>query len=286
MDNLDQTNEQLQALMQEGYSLLMSYGPKFLLAILTLIIGLWLINRVMKGLNQTLTSRVDATLGQFVSSILSVVLKVVLLISVASMVGIETTSFIAVLGAAGLAVGLALQGSLANFAGGVLILLFKPFKVGDLIQAQGHTGTVKDIQIFNTILKTGDNRIVIIPNGALSNSSMININQEATRRVDFTFGISYNDDIDRARAALHFLANNDARVLANPSPLVAVSELADSSVNFTMRVWVNTPDYWGVYFDMHELVKKEFDAQGISIPYPQQDLHVHQLATKQAPEFA
>jgi len=286
MDNLDQTNEQLQALMQEGYSLLMSYGPKLLLAILTLIIGLWLINRVMKGLNQTLTSRVDATLGQFVSSILSVVLKVVLLISVASMVGIETTSFIAVLGAAGLAVGLALQGSLANFAGGVLILLFKPFKVGDLIQAQGHTGTVKDIQIFNTILKTGDNRIVIIPNGALSNSSMININQEATRRVDFTFGISYNDDIDRARAALHFLANNDARVLANPSPLVAVSELADSSVNFTMRVWVNTPDYWGVYFDMHELVKKEFDAQGISIPYPQQDLHVHQLATKQAPEFA
>lgn len=286
MDNLDQTNEQLQALTQEGYSLLMSYGPKLLLAILTLIIGLWLINRVMKGLNQTLTSRVDATLGQFVSSILSVVLKVVLLISVASMVGIETTSFIAVLGAAGLAVGLALQGSLANFAGGVLILLFKPFKVGDLIQAQGHTGTVKDIQIFNTILKTGDNRIVIIPNGALSNSSMININQEATRRVDFTFGISYNDDIDRARAALHFLANNDARVLANPSPLVAVSELADSSVNFTMRVWVNTPDYWGVYFDMHELVKKEFDAQGISIPYPQQDLHVHQLATKQAPEFA
>ena len=286
MDNLDQTNEQLQALMQEGYSLLMSYGPKLLLAILTLIIGLWLINRVMKGLNQTLTSRVDATLGQFVSSILSVVLKVVLLISVASMVGIETTSFIAVLGAAGLAVGLALQGSLANFAGGVLILLFKPFKVGDLIQAQGHTGTVKDIQIFNTILKTGDNRIVIIPNGALSNSSMININQETTRRVDFTFGISYNDDIDRARAALHFLANNDARVLANPSPLVAVSELADSSVNFTMRVWVNTPDYWGVYFDMHELVKKEFDAQGISIPYPQQDLHVHQLATKQAPEFA
>ena len=276
--NIEQTNEQMQELLQTAYTMLMTYGPKLVLAILVLIIGLWLINKVVGGLRNNLTNKVDATLGQFGSSIVSVIFKAILLISVASMIGIETTSFVAVLGAAGLAVGLALQGSLANFAGGVLILMFKPFRVGDLLDAQGYIGTVKEIQIFNTILKTADNRTVIIPNGALSNSSMVNINQEATRRVDFVFGIGYGDDIDLAKATLHELITKDERILRDPAPMVVLSELADSSVNFTVRVWVNTPDYWNVYFAMHESVKKEFDAKGISIPFPQQDVHLHNAA--------
>jgi small conductance mechanosensitive channel len=279
MENIDKTNEQVQELLQTLYTLCMSYGPKLVLAIVTLIVGLWVINKFVSTLGSNLASKGDATLGQFISSILSVLFKMVLLISVASMVGIETTSFVAVVGAAGLAIGLALQGSLANFAGGVVILLFKPFKVGDLIDAQGYIGSVKEIQIFNTILKTGDNRIVIIPNGALSSGSMVNINQEATRRVDLVFGIGYNDNIDQAKSTLVSLASNDTRVLKDPESVFVVSELADSSVNITVRLWVATSDYWGVYFDMHEGVKKAFDAQGISIPYPQQDVHMHQVAS-------
>ena len=263
--------------MDTAVEMLMNYGPKVVLAILTLVIGMWLIKRVVGTANRHFTSRAEATLGQFIGSVVSVLLKAVLLIAVASMIGIETTSFIAVLGAAGLAVGLALQGSLSNFAGGVLILLFKPFKVGDLIEAQGHIATVKEIQIFNTILKTGDNRIVIVPNGSLSNNSLVNINQEPTRRVDLVFGIGYGDDIDKAKSILTTLAENDSRVLKDPAPLVVLAELADSSVNFTVRLWVNTADYWGVYFDMHEAVKKSFDSQGISIPFPQQDVHMHQV---------
>ena len=278
MTDLSENSQQLQELLNTAYTLSLSYGPKLVLAIATLVIGLWLINRIIRQLNQKIVERVDATLGQFVSSILSVILKLVLIISVASMVGIETTSFVAVLGAAGLAVGLALQGSLANFAGGVLILLFKPFKVGDLIEAQGYIGTVHEIQIFNTVLKTADNRVVIIPNGALSSNSMVNINQEDTRRVDLLFGIGYGDNIDLAKSTLESLAKNDTRIMQDPEPFIVVSELADSSVNFTVRLWVNTADYWGVYFDMHEAVKKSFDAQGISIPYPQQDLHLHKIA--------
>lgn len=278
MENLDKTGDQVQELLQTFYTLCITYGPKVILALLTLIVGLWLINKFIGKLNTNLTQKVDATLGQFSASILSVILKGVLLISVASMVGIETTSFVAVLGAAGLAVGLALQGSLANFAGGVVILLFKPFKVGDLIQAQGYLGTVAEIQIFNTILKTGDNRVVIIPNGALSSSSMVNINQEPTRRVDFVFGIGYGDDINQAKSIVRSLIDQDSRILKDPASTVVVSELADSSVNLTVRVWVNTPDYWGVFFDMHENVKNSFDSQGISIPFPQQDVHMHNAA--------
>lgn len=278
MEQIENTNAQVQELLQTFYTMSITYGPKVILAIVTLIIGLWVINKFTSTLNTNLTSKVDATLGQFVASILSIILKMVLLISVASMIGIATTSFIAVLGAAGLAVGLALQGSLANFAGGVVILLFKPFKVGDLIEAQGYIGSVSSIQIFNTILKTGDNRVVIVPNGALSSSSMVNINQESTRRVDLSFGIGYGDDIDLAKATLNLIAQNDDRVLKDPAPMIVVAELADSSVNFTVRLWVNTSDYWGVYFAMQETVKKEFDAKGISIPFPQQDVHMHQVA--------
>jgi len=279
MENMVESSDQIQELMMTAYTLALSYGPKLLLAFFTMIIGLWIIKRTVNSANKHFTMRADPTLGQFMSSISSVLLKTILIIAVASMVGIETTSFIAVLGAAGLAVGLALQGSLSNFAGGVLILVFKPFKVGDLIEAQGYIGSVKEIQIFNTILTTADNRVVIIPNGSLSNNSLVNINQEPVRRVDLCFGIGYDDDIDKTKDALEQLVKDDTRVLQDPAHLIVVSELADSSVNFTVRLWVNTSDYWGVYFDMHEKVKKDFDAKGISIPYPQQDVHMHQMSS-------
>jgi len=195
------------------------------------------------------------------------------------MVGIETTSFIAILAAAGLAIGLALQGSLTNFAGGVLILMFRPYKVGDFVDAQGVTGTVDEIQIFNTVIKTGDNKRIIVPNGAISNGIITNFSAEATRRVDFIFGIGYDDDIAQAKSTLKRIFAEDDRVFTDPEPLVVVSELADSSVNFTCRVWVNAADYWGVFFDTTEKVKLVFDKENISIPYPQSDVHIHQAGS-------
>ncbi len=277
MEEISQATEQMEKLTETAYTLALTYGPKLVLAIVTLIIGLWIIKRLVNTANKHFAAK-DPTLGQFIGGLASVLMKTMLLIAVASMVGIETTSFIAVLGAAGLAVGLALQGSLSNFAGGVLILMFKPFKVGDLIEAQGFIATVKEIQIFNTILKTADNRIVIIPNGSLSNGSLVNINQEATRRVDLVFGIGYDDDIDKARSVIDDLAKNDARVLKDPAHMIVITALADSSVNFSVRLWVNTADYWGVYWDMQEAVKKAFDKNGVSIPFPQRDVHLYQAS--------
>ena len=221
-------------------------------------------------------AKIEESLKRFLLSLIGITFKALLLISVASMLGIATTSFIAVLGAAGLAVGLSLQGSLSNFAGGVLIILFKPFKVGDFIDAQGHNGSVDSIQVFNTILKTPDNKTIIIPNGNLSNGSITNYTMEDRRRVDMTFGIGYNDDIKKAKEVLHSLINADKRILTDPEPMVVVSELGDSSVNFTVRVWANTSDYWGIFFDMQENVKLEFDKQKISIPFPQTDVHLYQ----------
>lgn len=270
--------DKIQTAIDTLWALCLNYAPKLLLALLTLIIGLWVINRFVNALNHRLENRFDPTLQKFVFSLSSIGLKALLLISVASMAGIATTSFVAVLGAAGLAVGLALQGSLSNFAGGVLILIFKPFKVGDVIEASGFIGTVKEIQIFNTILTTADNRRVIIPNGTLSNNSMINISAESTRRVDMVFGIGYGDDISKAKSILQRLALEDSRILQDPAATIAVLALADSSVNLACRVWVNKADYWGVYFDMHEKVKMTFDAEGISIPFPQRDVHIHQAS--------
>ncbi len=259
--------------------LLMSYGPKLVLAIITLIIGLWLIGKLMKAIRAALTKRqIEPTLEGFLESIISVILKILLLISVAAMVGVETTSFIAVLGAAGLAIGLALQGSLANFAGGVLILFFKPFKVGDVIEAQGYLGRVNHIQIFNTILLTLDNQRVIIPNGILSNGCVTNLFTEETRRVDMTFGVSYGDDIAQVRKVLEGLIAADERILKDPDHDLFLSEHGASSINFLMRVWCKSSDYWPVYFDMHEKVKLAFDEAGISIPFPQRDVHMHQAA--------
>jgi len=256
--------------------LAMTYGPQLLMAIITLIIGFWIIGIVSRVLQKGLEkSKVELSLQKFLGSLVSVMLKVMLLISVASMIGIETTSFVAIIGAAGLAVGLALQGSLANFAGGVLVLLFKPYKIGDFIEAQGVSGAVREIQIFNTIITTGDNKTIIVPNGAISNGVITNYSSQTTRRVDMTFGIGYEDDISKAKSLLKKLIGEDTRILDNPEPLVVVSELADSSVNFTVRVWCNASDYWGIYFDMQEKVKLSFDEAGISIPYPQQDVHMH-----------
>jgi small conductance mechanosensitive channel len=198
-----------------------------------------------------------------------------LVITVLGMLGIEMTSFIAILGAAGLAVGMALSGTLQNFAGGVMILVFKPFKIGDVIEAQGYTGKVDQIQIFNTIMKTPDNKTIIIPNGGLSTSSMVNYSTEATRRVDWTIGIAYGDDADKAREVIKRLCDEDSRILKDPELFIAVSALADSSVNFAVRAWVNAADYWGVYFDLNEKVYKTFESEGLNIPFPQMDVHVH-----------
>lgn len=271
------STEQMTAYTDTAIELLMTYGPKFLLALVVLIIGLWIIKRVVKVTSKAMErGKAEPTLAKFVASLVSVGLKALLIISVASMIGIETTSFIAILGAAGLAVGLALQGTLANFAGGALILLFRPYKVGDWIDAQGVAGTVHAIQIFNTILKTPDNRTIIIPNGAISNGIITNNSTEPTRRVDFVFGIGYGDDIAKAKGIIERLIGADERTLSDPAAQIVVSALADSSVNLTVRVWVNAADYWGVFFDLTEKVKLAFDEEGVSIPFPQQDVHMHQ----------
>ena len=268
------TEEKVLEMSDQAMQFAMTYGPKTVIAIVGLIVGFWVINHFVGTLEKHLISRTEKTLATFLKSLLSIFLKAILLITIASYIGIETTSLIAVLGAAGLAVGLALQGSLSNFAGGVLILFFKPFKVGDLIDAQGYIGTVKEIQIFNTILLSADNRMIVIPNGSLSNGALVNINHEPKRRVDFVFGVGYGDDIDKVKSIIDKVSSADDRVLSDPAKVIVLSELADSSVNFTVRLWVNTSDYWGVYFDVHEAMKKAFDAEGISIPFPQRDVHI------------
>ncbi|MFC1845451.1 mechanosensitive ion channel family protein, partial [Thermodesulfobacteriota bacterium] len=208
------------------------------------------------------------------TNLLSWGLKLLLFISVASMVGIATTSFIAVLGAAGLAIGLALQGSLGNFAGGVLILIFKPYTVGDLIEAQGHLGVVKEVQIFNTILLTPDNKRVILPNGAVSNGAVVNYSAEGLLRVDLVIGIAYESDIPKAKEVLYKAMADHELVLQNPQSTVAVSELADSSVNLVVRPWCNASNYWQVYFDITESAKVNLEKNGITIPFPQRDIHI------------
>jgi len=256
--------------------LTMEYAPKMLLATITLFVGLWIIKVITKTLARIMEKRnFDKALKPFFIDIIAIFLKVLLVISVAGMLGIEMTSFIAILGAAGLAIGMALSGTLQNFAGGIIILLFKPFRIDDCIEAQSYIGIVKEIQLFNTILLTFDNKTVIIPNGVLSTQSLINYSTQLTRRVDMTFGIGYNDDIDQAREILNTLLSNHPKVLKDPVHFIAVSELADSSVNFVVRAWVNSADYWDVFFFMQEAVKKEFDKKNIGIPFPQRDVHVY-----------
>ena len=256
--------------------LLKDYSPKVISAIIVLIVGYIIIRLIKKGLNKVFEKKLDPSLKSFLLSLINITLLVLLWISVLSMVGIQMTSFIALLGAAGLAIGMALSGTLQNFAGGVMILLFKPFKVGDFIDAQGKMGTVSDIKIFNTILKTPDNKTIIIPNAGLSTSTLTNYSTEPQRRVDWTFGIGYGDDITKAEGILKDIIANDSRILKTPEPFIALGEMADSSVNLVVRVWVEGKDYWDVYFDMNRKVYDSFTTEGINIPYPQMDVHLHQ----------
>ena len=268
--------ENFQDVLERIYVLVVRYGMKFIMALVVLIVGLIVIKWITKGVVKMMKKRnVNESLIPFLKSLMNILLKAMLIISVMGMVGIQMTSFIAVLGAAGLAVGLALQGTLQNFAGGVLLLILKPFKVGDFIETQGNLGTVKSIQIFNTIINTGDNKRIILPNGPVATGAIINYSSESTRRVDFLFGIGYDDDIDQAKDVILNLIKADSRISSDPEPFIAVKELADSSVNLVVRVWGDASDYWGIFFDLTENVKKTFDKEGISIPYPQSDVHLH-----------
>lgn len=252
------------------------YGPKLIGAVIVWIIGSMLIKKIVNIFNRALDKRkTDASLRPFLKSMVNILLKVMLAISVLGMLGVEMTSFIALLGAAGLAVGMALSGTLQNFAGGVMILIFKPFKVSDFIDAQGHKGVVKEIQIFNTILTDLDNKTIILPNGSLSTSSMVNYSTQPIRRVDFTFGIGYGDSVEKARGIINVLIKNDQRIVNDPEHFIGVSGLGDSSVNLTVRVWAKGEDYWGIFFDMNENVYNAFNKEGINIPFPQMDVHLH-----------
>ncbi|WP_408004495.1 MULTISPECIES: mechanosensitive ion channel family protein [Pseudomonas] len=259
----------------------MEYGSRLLLALLTLAIGWWVINKVTYRLGKLLALRnADLALQGFISSLVNIILKILLVVSVASMIGIETTSFVAAIGAAGLAIGLALQGSLANFAGGVLILLFRPFRLGDWIEAQGVAGTVDSIQIFHTVLRTGDNKTVILPNGSLSNGIITNTNRQPTRKVVFDVGVDYEADLQKARQVLLDLAK-DPRIHQDPAPQAVVSLLGDSSITLSLRVWVNTGDYWDVMFMLNEHARDRLKAEGIDIPFPQRVIRVVQEAAVQ-----
>ncbi len=259
--------------MLSGY--VTEYGLRLLGAIVVLIIGLWIIKILVKSSQRLMIKgQIDVSLSSFLKSLIDIILKVLLIISVMGMMGIQMTSFIALLGAAGLAVGMALSGTLQNFAGGVMILIFKPFKIDDFITAQGYSGVVKEIRIFVTVLTTPDNKTIFIPNGPLSNGSLTNFSTQSQRRVDWSFGIAYGDDFDTAKKMLFDMIKEDKRILSNPEPFVALGELADSSVNITVRAWVNATDYWGVYFDMNENFYKNASKFNLSIPFPQMDVHM------------
>jgi small conductance mechanosensitive channel len=262
--------------IQKFTDMALQYAPKLGSAIIVLLIGLIVVNFIGKGFRSVLKkSKMDDSLVPFLGGLVNMLLKVLLFITVLGMVGVEMTSFIAILGAAGLAVGMALSGTLQNFAGGVMILIFKPFKVGDYITANGFSGTVNQIQIFNTILRTPDNKTIIIPNSALNNTSMTNFSTEAKRRVDWTVGIAYGDDVDVAKEVLQELCDADERIDKEPAVFIALAELADSSVNLTMRAWVDAPNYWAVFWAMNESIYKTFPSKGLNIPFPQMDVHVH-----------
>lgn len=247
-----------------------------LLAAVILFGGIWLAKRIKQYIAVVMEKReIDALLASFTSNIAYVALIAFVVIAALSQLGIQTTSFVAIIGAAGLAIGLSLQSSLSNFASGVMIIAFRPFKVGDFIEAGGVAGVVEGIQIFSTQMRTGDNKAIIVPNSNITGSNITNYSAKDTRRIDMVFGIGYDDDIKKAKDILVKLLEEDERILKDPEPVVAVSELAESSVNFVVRPWVNSADYWGVKFDYTEAVKLTFDKEGISIPYPQQDVHMH-----------
>lgn len=253
---------------------LVPLGIKIAVAVIVLIIGRWIIklakNWMAKGL---ISKHGDPTLHKFFSNLISVVLNFILIVMIISILGINTSSLVALLASAGLAVGMALSGTLQNFAGGVIIILFRPFKVGDFISAQGQEGIVKEIQIFNTIVLSTDNKVIHIPNGILSTGVMTIFTKEEIRRVDWTVSISYGDDYDKAKAVLLGLCDADPRILKEPAPFVEIGQLNDSSVDIKMRVWVKSPDYWPVFFGMNEKVYKTMPQEGLHFPFPQVEIH-------------
>ncbi len=251
------------------------------IALAIFIIGRW-VAKIVTGIARRIMQRanLEDTLEKFLCNLLYAVLMAVVVIATIGQLGIETTSLLAVLGAAGLAIGLALQGSLSNFAAGVLIVAFRPYKVGDVIEASGITGKVEEVQIFTTVLKSPDNKKIIIPNSQVMNAEIINYTANGTRRVDLVAGCGYDDDLDKVRAALEAVVAAEDRILPEPATTIAISELADSSVNFVVRPWVKNEDYWDVYFGLTEAIKKRFDQDGLSIPFPQRDVHVYQHSTE------
>ena len=256
---------------------LAKYGLQILAAIAVLVIGRFVAKIVRKIIERMMArGKQEQTLISFVSHLVYAAMMAFVIIAALGKLGIQTASFVAILGAAGLAIGLALQGSLANFAAGVLMIIFKPFKVGDFIEGGGTAGVVEEIQIFTTELKTPDNKQVIVPNAQMTSGNIVNYSAKGTRRVDLVAGIGYGDDIDKARGVLQSILDAEDRILKDPEPTIAVSELGDSSVNFVVRPWTTVDDYWGVYFSLTEAIKKQFDSNGISIPFPQRDVHVYE----------
>lgn len=252
------------------------WGPKLIGAILVLIVGLWIVKIIIRSIGRVLEKRkVSPSLIPFIKSFTGTLLKVLVIISVMGMVGIQMTSFIAILGALGLAVGMALSGTLQNFAGGVIILLFRPFNVGDLIEAQGFVGKVKEIDIFTTVLNTDDKKVIYIPNGPLSTGALTNFSRESQRRVDWKFGMAYGDDMENFKKAISDFISEDTRILKEPASFTGLSEFGDSSVNFAVRAWVNAADYWNVYFDMNEKVYKKFKNYNLNTPVSKMQVHVH-----------
>jgi len=278
---MEQFNQMIsEDFLSKLYDLVAQFGIKLITALAIFIIGRWvarwLAGLVQKGMAKAGT---DNTLAGFLRNIIYIALLTFVVLAAVAQLGVQTTSFIAVLGAAGFAVGLALQGSLANFAAGVLIIIFRPFKVGDFVEAAGIAGVVEGIQIFTTTLRTGDNKTIVVPNGQITSGTIVNYSAKDTRRVDMVFGVAYGDDLDKVRQVITQVLSEDERILAEPEPVIGVLALADSSVNFAVRPWVKSADYWAVYFDLHEKIKKRFDQEGITIPFPQQDVYLHQVAS-------
>lgn len=262
---------------ERALDLTIDYGIKALFALVIFFVGKAVAGMIRKTIKKIMEKRkVDAALVSFGSSMLYYALMVFVVIAAIQQMGVQTTSLVAVVGAAGLAVGLALQGSLSNFASGVLIILFRPFTVGDVIDAAGQVGSVKEIGILATTMFSADNKKIIVPNSAIMGGTITNITAQPTRRVDMTVGVGYSDDLDKVRDIIIDVLKADDRILAEPEPQVVVGELADSSVNFNVRPWCNKEDYWGIFFDFQKTIKQRFDKEGISIPFPQQDVHIHQ----------
>ena len=259
--------------------LLMPFAINIAIAIAIYIIGSWIANQIVKFVDKLMKLKnIDEALHGFLHGIIATLLKFIVVIVAVEQLGIDTTSLLALLGAAGLAVGLALKDSLSNFAAGVMLIIFKPFKIGDFVEAGGTAGIVEKITVFNTVFRSPDNKEMIVPNAQVYGGTIVNVTAKPTRRVDLVIGIGYDDDIKKARDLIFDVLNNDERILKDPAPVVAIDELGDSSVNFVVRPWCKTADYWNVKWDTLENVKATFDANGVSIPFPQQDVHLHQVA--------